>query len=366
MIRVLHIQKLKGIAGSERHLLTLLPRLDRARFAPSMLMLEEPARPVDQFARELEAAGVHTRRVTIRRDVDPVCWYRVRAAVARGRYDIVHTHLIHGDLYGVTAAAFVRPRPRVIASKHGYENYAHTTPLYKIGYVLNPVLSRVVTISDALQPKVADAEGLPRAKMVTIHYGLDLPAKAEPPVIAEPLKLVSVGRLVNVKGYPYLLQALAALGPEASRVHLTIVGDGPERERLTALAAALRIASHVTFAGWQQDVRAYLRDAHVFVLPTLGEGFGLAVLEAMGEALPVIASNTMSLPEIVADGVTGWLVPPADANALAAAIRRCLEHPGLLPSMGAAGRVRGLDLFSVSRMVQQTEALYEDVMKDAR
>jgi len=363
MIRVLHVQKVAGVAGSERHLLTLAPRLDRARFAASMLMLEEPTRRSDQFAEEMRASGVPVHRVSIRGDLDVQCWHAVRGIVRQG-FDIVHTHLIHGDLYGATAAMSVRPRPAVVSSKHGYENYSRTSALYRIGVVLNPAINRIVTISDALQEKVAAAEGLPRAKMMTIHYGSDLPADAEPLMPSEPLKLVSVGRLVPVKGHPHLLRALAALGPDASRVHLTIVGDGPEREALATLASELGIASRVYFAGWQNDVRRFLREAHVFVLPTLGEGFGLAVLEAMGEARPVIASDTMSLPEIVRHGETGMLVPPADPGALAAAIRICLDRPERLAEMGRAGRARGLAMFSVARMVGRTEEMYLDIMQE--
>lgn len=363
MIRVLHIHKITGIAGSERHLLTLLPGLDRGRISASMVMLEEPGRPVDAFASEMRSAGITLSRVPIARDLDPHCWWTVRALIARGRFDIVHTHLIHGDLYGVTAAASLRSRPAVISSKHGYDNYERTSPFYKVGRLLNPAIDRVVTISEALQEKVARAEGLPRRKMRTIHYGLDLPALAEPVVPAEPLKLISVGRLVPVKGFEHLLRAISQLGADAARVSLTIVGDGPERHALTALASELGVSSRVTFAGWQQDVGAFLRDAHVFVLPTLGEGFGLAVLEAMGHARPVIASDTMSLPEIVSRGETGLLVPPANSAALAEAIRVCLDHPGLLAEMGMAGRQRGLALFSVARMVERTEQLYVETVQ---
>jgi len=217
MIRVLHVQKVAGVAGSERHLLTLAPRLDRARFAASMLMLEEPTRRSDQFAEEMRASGVPVHRVSIRGDLDVQCWHAVRGIVRQG-FDIVHTHLIHGDLYGATAAMSVRPRPAVVSSKHGYENYSRTSALYRIGVVLNPAINRIVTISDALQEKVAAAEGLPRAKMMTIHYGSDLPADAEPLMPSEPLKLVSVGRLVPVKGHPHLLRALADLSTTGVRV----------------------------------------------------------------------------------------------------------------------------------------------------
>lgn len=363
MIRVLHIHKITGIAGSERHLLTLLPRLDRSRIAVSMLMLEEPGRAVDAFASEMQHAGIVVKRVTVARDLDPICWWNVRAAIRDAGVDIVHTHLIHGDVYGVTAAASMLPRPAVISSKHGYDNYDRTSRFYRVGRLLNPAIDRVVTISQALQEKVAAAEGLPRRKMVTIHYGLDLPATAEPVVPSEPLRLVSVGRLVPVKGFQHLLRAIAALGPDAQRVTLTLVGDGPERQALMALAEQLGISSRVRFAGWQKDVSRFLREAHVFVLPTLGEGFGLAVLEAMGEARPVVASNTMSLPEIVAHGETGLLVPPADPDALAAAMRACLGDPTRLTRMGVAGRARGMAQFSVARMVDRTQQLYEEIME---
>jgi glycosyltransferase involved in cell wall biosynthesis len=366
MIRILHIQKVTAIAGSERHLLTLIPRLDRTRFATTMLVLEEPSRPADGFASEMAGAGVRVLRQPIRHDVDFTCWRQLRRRLAADRADIVHTHLIHADLYGLSAAATLRPRPVTVSSKHGYDNYERTSAFYQLSGWLNPAVDAVVTISDALQQKVAAAEGLPIAKMQTVHYGLDVgPANARHGS-ADRLRLVTVGRLVPVKGFEYLIRAIAELGPRGHDVSLTIVGDGPERSQLEALALDLGVADRIQFAGWQSDVRSFLDSADVFVLPTLGEGFGLSILEAMGRGLPVISTDTMAIPEIVIDGQTGRLVSTKDPVALAGAIRELLERPAWRVELGRAGHARATAMFSVDRMVERFEALYDGLMARSR
>jgi glycosyltransferase involved in cell wall biosynthesis len=365
LTRVLHVQKVAGIAGSERHLLTLLPRLDRARFRPVMVALESPGGGAADFAAAMRAAGVDTHVLPIRADADPRCLLHLRREIVSGRYGIVHTHLVHGDMYGTAAAATCRPRPIVVSSKHGYENYERTSLWYRLGALLGYGVDAIVTISDALQAKVADAERLPRSKMHTIHYGLDVPAHVPQRAPSMPVNLIAVGRLVPVKGFRFLLEAMARV-PASASVHLTIVGDGPERASLEALAAELRVASRVTFAGWRQDVGAMLDRAAIFVLPTLGEGFGLAVLEAMGHELPVIASDTMSLPEIVHEGVTGLLVPPKDPAALARAITLLASDPEMRRAFGQAGRRRAAEMFSIDSMVTRTERLYQSLLEGRR
>ena len=362
MIRALHVQKVTGVAGSERHLLTLLPRMTRARFRPTMLVLEEADRPAEAFVSEMRASGIETLVLPLASNADVRCWRRVRRIIAGGGFDILHTHLIHGDFYGLSAAMTCRRAPRCVSTKHGYDNYDRTSRWYRLGRWFGARLDAIVTISDALQAKVEAAEGLPRRKMQTIHYGIEFGPSRERRPSQGAFRLVSVGRLVPVKGFDVLVAAMARLS-QGREVSLTIVGDGPERERLAAQADRLGVANRIHFAGWQRDVRNFLDDADVFVLPTLGEGFGLAILEAMGAGLPVIASDTMAIPEIVLDGKTGRLVPPKDPDALARAIEALRDDPIGCLSLGVAGRQRAIDEFSVDRMVRRHEMLYESLVQ---
>jgi glycosyltransferase involved in cell wall biosynthesis len=137
-----------------------------------------------------------------------------------------------------------------------------------------------------------------------------------------------------------------------------VLGEGPERASLEALARGLGVENRLFLPGRVPDVASWLRRASVYVQPSRWEGFGLAVLEAMVCGLPVVATRVSSLPELVADGDTGVLVPPDDPDSLARGIVRALSDHGL----GRAGRVRAQQEFSVWRMADRTAALYDALL----
>src|SRR5207244_12000408 len=161
------------------------------------------------------------------------------------------------------------------------------------------------------------------------------------------------------KGYDVLLHALSAL-PDAA---LVLVGDGPERRALEALASSLGLDERVLFAGWQAQPRRYLTTVDVFALPSRFEGFPLAVVEAMLAELPVVASDVGSVPEAVREGETGLLVPPDDPARLAAALRRLPAEPPLRLRLGEQGRALALERFTAAAMARSFERLYEEILR---
>ena len=163
--------------------------------------------------------------------------------------------------------------------------------------------------------------------------------------------LLSTSRLVAQKGIDVAVRALPSLPDD---VVLVVLGEGPERPALEALARGLGVDARVFLLGRVPDVAAWLRRSTAYVQPARWEGFGLGVLEAMHAELPVVASRVSSLPELVVDGETGYLVPVDDSDALAQALARALERPDL----GAAGRARAAREFSVDRMADRHAALY--------
>jgi glycosyltransferase involved in cell wall biosynthesis len=166
--------------------------------------------------------------------------------------------------------------------------------------------------------------------------------------------VLAVARLTAQKGIDVAIRALRSLPADT---HLVVLGEGPDREALERLAADLEVASRVHLVGRVPDVGTWLARTTVLAHPARWEGFGLAVLEAMLAGLPVVASNVASLPELVEDGQTGFLVEPDDPDALGAALARALEQPAL----GIAGRDRARAEFLVSRMGDRTAALYARV-----
>jgi glycosyltransferase involved in cell wall biosynthesis len=178
--------------------------------------------------------------------------------------------------------------------------------------------------------------------------------------------LLAVCRLVEQKGVDVAIDALTRVRDRHPAVHLVVLGEGPLREELGDLAARRGVADAVSFPGRVGDVAWWLRRADVVVHPARWEGFGLALLEAMLCARPIVASAVSSIPEIVADGETGVLVPPDDPFALADAIGGLLDSPARAASLGEAGRVRAAAEFSVARMAERTIAAYEEALSSDR
>jgi glycosyltransferase involved in cell wall biosynthesis len=185
--------------------------------------------------------------------------------------------------------------------------------------------------------------------------------------------IATVGRLDEPKkGLAVLLRAVARLARDMQGMdggpsfRLVMVGEGPARQALEALTRAHEIGHLVRFAGERRDVGDLLPAFDLFAQPSLWEGFGVTVLEAMAAGLPVVASRVGGIPEIVRDGETGLLVPAGDADALAAALLRLLEDPGLAALMGRAGRARLEEQFGIDRMVDETAALYRELLSRRR
>jgi glycosyltransferase involved in cell wall biosynthesis len=369
----LHVQKVTGVAGSERHLLTLLPRLDSTRFRPTFLALLEPTAPAVEYLRMLAERGVEADRMWIRCDVDPMCLWELYRYVKRGSFDLVHTHLIHADVYGTLAARLADVR-RLVSTRHNDDAFRHNALMKGLIAMVGRRCDWVITISGHLQEWVERMEGRPAERITAIPYGLLLeqPDHARSPRPRSELGLsdaslvaVSVGRLTEQKGHRYLLDAWRTVAQREPGARLLIVGDGPLRAQLTAYAAQLGLGGQVTFTGWRGDVANLLAVADVYVHPSLWEGFGLVLLEAMAAGKPVVASRVSAIPEIVVDGVTGWLVPAADGGALADVVLRLFKDSSARTEMGEAGRRRVSSDFTVERMVKATEEVYARLLSDS-
>ena len=349
-MRVLHVHRIRGIGGSERHLLALLPALAERGVEPVLVGLDDPAwDPADFY----DALHVPAMRIPAPRDLDPLLLARL---VATTRADVVHTHLVHGDVYGGVAAKL--RGAALVSTKHNDDPF-RLGPFRHVELGLARLADRVITITESLRRFTVERVGVPAAKVETIHYGLDdlpEPWGENPPDAVGPDRrvLLAVSRLTRQKGLDVAVRALPVLPQDTV---LVVLGEGPERDALERLADELGVSERVFLLGRVPDVAAWLRRAALLVHPTRWEGFGLAVLEAMLAGLPVVASGVSSLPEVVVDSETGVLVPPDEPQALALAVWRALERPEL----GEAGRRRALAEFSVARMADRTVAVYRSL-----
>jgi glycosyltransferase involved in cell wall biosynthesis len=366
-VKVLHLQRIGGIGGSERHVLELLPALRSRGIEAAFLGLDDTGAAPEPFYDALAERGVPVERVPCPRDVAPRLARRVRRAVGAARPDVVHTHLIHADVYGALAAAGTRSV--LVSTKHNDDPFRSGRTRY-LEKLLTRRAALVLCITEALARFNRDVVGLPQSKLRVVHYGLDAPPEpwgppGGPQLPAEAPVLLAISRLVRQKGVDVAIDALASVR-ERHPAHLVVLGEGPLRDELLALASRHGMADAVHLPGRVGDVTWWLRRAAVLVHPARWEGFGLALLEAMLCARPVVASRVSSIPEIVADGETGMLVPPDDPEPLARAVTELLDDPVRAAALGEAGRARATAEFSVARMAEKTVATYEEALSSSR
>jgi glycosyltransferase involved in cell wall biosynthesis len=218
-------------------------------------------------------------------------------------------------------------------------------------------LAAHVAVSHHVARAVESAFGLADGSVQTIYNGV-------PDVPADPVALpgsgpavVAAGRFDRLKGLDVLVRSMESV-PDA---RLVLVGDGPEAVHLRELAAVPALRGRVHFAGWCDDVRGFLRSADVVAVPSRLEALGLTAIEAMLAERPVVASDVGGLPEVVAAGVTGALVPADDVPALAGALRGLLADPARCARLGIRGRERALEWFSVDTMTTAYTDLYRSI-----
>lgn len=361
---VLHVQKVSGISGSERYLLGLLPELRARGWDARMVIMDEGESGADLFAREMLARNVPTLRVHVRGDAAPVAFARLAGLFRRVQPAVVQTHLVHGDFYGLAAAALAQV-PARISTKHGFDDFRHFPWFAAADRLVARLAHRHIAVSEGLASYLADVEGFDREKFDVIHYGIEPGDEPGPPPL-DPPHLLCAARLIPIKGHDVLLHAFARAREKVPSLRLDLAGAGAQREPLQALADRLELNGSVRFLGATTPIEPEIERSAAVIVPSLGEGFGRVALEAMERGRAVVASRVGGLGDLIVDGETGMLVPPGEPEPLAHAMTRVASEPGLASEMGAAGRRRALEHFSERLCAERTGALYEAVLAAAR
>ena len=217
-----------------------------------------------------------------------------------------------------------------------------------------------------------ESDGIQEEYSTVIPYGIDAAAfgsrhdrlrtRQELGIPAGHRIVGNVSRLDEQKGHVYLIEAAKTVLSHDNNVTFVIVGDGPLRDKLIATAQRAGIVGHFVFTGHRSDVARLLSAFDVFVMPSLFEGLCMAVLEALATAVPVVAAHVGGIPSSVVESVTGKLVPPGAANALAEGILWMLQHPEEAREMGLRGRRRIENQFTIESMLAGTEAVYNRIL----
>ena len=369
-IKVLHVIT-RWVPGGARQMVASLARLmDRRQF--------EPALAIGQFEPGADLPGVpHFYLPRLRREVHPLDDVRSAVRLARAVHGW-HPDVVHGHTYkaGVVAAIVGRllSVPAVIFTPHGhiFGEGAHIPGvpsrgwkqrvLYWIHRGAGACAHRVTTLSEADLKEHVNLLLATPSKLVVIENGVDLSHFNGARVRREGgLHLVTVGRLSEEKGHVHLIDAMPRIRRERPGAVLSLVGDGPERPRLERRAREQGVEEGVRFLGELADTAPVLAEADLYVHPSLYEGLGLSIAEAMAARCPVVATRVGGVPALVRHGETGLLVSAGNPAALAEAVVELLSDPTRARRFGAAGRRHVAERFSIERMVSRYQDLYREL-----
>ena len=370
-IRVLAVVNSLDYGGTER----MLERM--------VLALHEPGRleftvcslgGVGPIGQRLRARGIEVIALGTRGGVIRVVGHGaigIRRLLRRGRFDLIHSFLPRSNCAARLAQLGLKRRAVLISSERslGDTRAPGTSMMNRLTHRMS---NRVVAVSAAVRDRIVERDRIPPGKVTVILNGIEIAAprpatgtrlRKRLGIAPSEVVILALGRLHREKGPDLLLRALGALSDRpVGRWRALLVGDGPEREPLRRLAAALGIQDRVVFAGARRRVGPWIEAADLLVLPSREEGLPVAPLEAMARGKPVIATDVGGTPEVVQHGETGLLVPAEDPRALAAGLQRLLEDPALRVRLGVRGLAVLRAEFSIERMVGQIAALYEELL----
>jgi phosphatidylinositol alpha-mannosyltransferase len=298
--------------------------------------------------------------------VAPICFShrsfrRIRRLLEVFEPEVIH---VHEPLTPSTSmlATFASTAP-VVATFHAF---AERSRLMELAAPILRTVHRRIAASIAVSQAAADflARAIP-GEVEIVPNGVDVERFARPqppaPGLPDGRIVLWVHRLDPQKGFPIAVRAFGRLAAEVDGVHLVVVGDGRDRDAIGLLSDADRRQVVMLGSVPNDDLPPYHAAADVFVAPATGqESFGIVLVEAMAAGVPVVATDIPGYREVVRDGVEGLLVPPDDANALAAALRRVLDEPGLASALGTAGRERART-YSWDVVTPRLESIYERV-----
>ena len=321
------------------------------------------------FIEALRAQGTRTivlqhLSVPIRPIQDVRAYREIRDAVTRLQPDLLAVHSAKATVLGrLVGRSLGIP---VVVTAHGWTFTPGFPPLQAAVYrqverLVGPLARKIIAVSEFDRRLALEARIVAEDRIITVHNGIpDVPAKWWATPSKTPPRLIMIARLGAQKDHATLLRALAGLLD--SPWELDLVGEGPLMGEVKSLAEALGLADRVHFLGQRMDVDQLIAGAQVGLLATNWEGFPLSILELMRAGLPVVASSVGGIGEAVRDGDTGYLVPRGDVEALRDRIARLLADPALRVRMGASGRARYEQEFTLERSVNNTIAVYQDVL----
>jgi glycosyltransferase involved in cell wall biosynthesis len=367
-INILHIMSKLPVGGVENQLLMILGKYDRRKLCPLVCSLSDKG----EIGKEIEDSGIEVFSLhKLKHRFDWTIVKDIYNLIETRNVKIVRTHQYHANLYG-RLAAWLAKVPCIVASVHNV--YTVDRKIHR--RIMNKFLSRcsdkVVAVSETVKRDVLTYDGLAEDKVKVIYNGIDtdrflnlngglirskLDISSEAPVVG------TIGRLTLQKGQKYLIDAVSTLREKFPQIVLLIVGDGPLRGELENYIRTLGIDRNIILLGTRRDIPPLLSAMDIFVLPSLWEGLGTALIEAMAAGKPIIATDIPAIREIINSEKVGILVPAKDSKAIASSVELLLDNKTLAETIGNSAKKRAFSHFNLDNTVQRYTSLFEDILK---
>jgi glycosyltransferase involved in cell wall biosynthesis len=364
-MRVVMAESSEAMGGQEQAV--LLHAQGLCKRGHELRLILEPESPIYRLAKQ---RGLAVDAVSTRPFRYPSAMVAFRQVMRRQKAEILHVNSSRDSWVGSLAARLLRPRPLVIRTRH------ISTPLNKnmaTRFLYGRLIDRViVTGGDRTRRALIERDGLDAERVEAFPIGLDLEYfRPAPPERDLRLELGLAGhRLVGLiaylrdyKGHEYFIEAAARLLRRHTDVSFLIVGEGPEEQAIRSRIESLRLSSRILMLGFRHDLLNVFRSLDVFVVPSVeGDTIPQVLMQALALSLPVVSTSVGSIPDVICDGETGFIVPPRNAEALADRIEVLLAAPDLRAQMGYRGRTLVERFYSLDRMLDKLESVYRKVL----
>jgi glycosyltransferase involved in cell wall biosynthesis len=366
---------IKGLfpGGAEKLLAMSLPYLDREAFDYQVVYL---LKKMNDLAPEFEKHGIPVSCLNMEKAYDLRVIFKLAKLLRERKIDILHTHLPYAGIVGRPAAVLAGVKT-IISTEHGLMGSYH--PLTRLGSVLTyPLNNATIGVSQAVANSILKYKMTRPKSIHVVHNAIDIKDRniiqTDPESVKKSLRIEGTGLIVGTvshirpeKGHQYLVEAARLVLDKRPEVRFVVVGRETTKNdllRLEEQAQRLGIRDRIIFTGFRPDALQIMNTFDVFVLPSLWEAFGIVLLEAMNLGKPLVATNVDGIPEVIDDGVNGFMVPPRDPEKMAARILDLLNDDALRNRMGEQGRKKVRENFGIERMVKQVEQVYLSVLKD--
>ncbi|MBI4342291.1 MAG: glycosyltransferase [Candidatus Omnitrophica bacterium] len=368
MMTVVYVVDDLNLGGAQRQLVELVQALPRDRYDVHIISLSATKRA---YVGALRAGKIPVTCIAQSGKWSWRTFIQLYRVIRRLRPAVVHTGLFTADLYGRLAARLAGVRV-VVSTVHSVD-FDKPSRHVMADRLLRGLTDRFIATAGAVRTVLNEREGVPPERTTVIYNGVNLreftPAssnghlRAELGLPAEDPVIGIVGRLVPVKDHETFLYAAALVRQAMPRSRFLIVGDGARRAPLEHLIDQLDLRGHVRFLGSRSEVAPVYDLLDLLVVSSRYEGCCRVILEAMAMSKPVVATAVGGNPELVSSGRTGLLVPPEDPRHLADAILELLDHPDRARAMGRSARHRVEQRFSLERMVEETDRVYQELLE---